>query len=55
MENNQTITFSDVLKTAVHTPPATLQEMAQNGTAVAQLFTFNQYKNKLERLIFNKA
>ena len=52
---NQAITFSEVLKTAVHTPPATLQEMAQNGTAVAQLFTFNQYKNKLERLIFNKA
>ena len=52
---NSDVPFENVLLDAIQTNSQELKSKATNILAVAKLFTFENYKNKLEKWVFTKA
>lgn len=51
-EVKSTTCYTEVLQSAVNTPPITLKHLSANNLILAELFTFDNYKQKLQRLVF---
>lgn len=51
-EIKNTVSYSEVLQSAINTPPITLKHLSDNNLILAELFTFDNYKQKLQRLVF---
>lgn len=51
-EVKSTTCYTEVLQSAVNTPPLTLKHLSANNLILAELFTFDNYKQKLQRLVF---
>lgn len=51
-ETKSTTSYSKILQNAVNTPPITLKHLSENSLILAELFTFDNYKQKLQRLVF---
>src|SRR5690606_35083096 len=51
-ETKSTTSYSKILQNAVNTPSLTLKHLSDNSLILAELFTFDNYKQKLQRLVF---
>lgn len=49
---NSNVSYTEALQSAVNTPPLTLKHLSANSLILAELFTFDNYKQKLQRLVF---
>ena len=51
-EVKNTVSYTEVLQNVVNTSPLTLKHLSANNLILAELFTFDNYKQKLQRLVF---
>lgn len=51
-EIKSTTSYSKILQNAVNTPPITLKHLSDNNLILAELFTFDNYKQNLQSLVF---
>src|SRR5690554_2823920 len=49
---NSNVSYTEALQNAVNTSPLTLKHLSANNLILAELFTFDNYKQKLQRLVF---
>jgi len=47
-----TVSYTEVLQNAINSQPTALKHLSDNNLILAELFTFDNYKQKLQRLVF---